>query len=213
MSAAHDLKTLLAGKRPVGGLLQTIRLEAGGAEFYGEEAVLERCRAHGHDWNEADAVAAPGHLLLHRKKGAVVADLHGERLGRVWLIGGEAGEPEPAVLVAFDPDLAQARGDVLAEVADHPRLDPAGFGPLLDAARALVAEVAADDPPRYRVRAFLIRAWSEGDRHVGLIALHMLGAGPERPAAWGYAALLVEDGEARHWRDRHGVRPRLHPTL
>lgn len=205
MSAARDLRLALAGRRPTGGLLQNCRLHAGGAEFYGEEAILERCRRDPHDLHDADAVAGPGHLALFAKRTAVVADLHGERPGRIWLLArGEPAEPEPAIRVAFDPDLAQTRGDVLADAADHPALDPVAYEPLLAAARDLVAEAVGEDPPAYRARAFLIRAWSEGGRGVGVFALHRLGSGPAREAAWSYATVLVDGDEAKTWRDRAG---------
>lgn len=205
MSARDDLVELLAGRRPAGGVLQNCRMEAAGGDFYGEEAILERCRAHPYDLRDAEAVEAPGHLALFANGTAVVADLYDDRVGRFRLLGpGDPAEPEPAVAVAFDPDLAQKRGDVLADAADHPALDPVRFDALLDAARALVAEVAGEDPPPYRVRAFLIRAWSDGARAVGLLALHRLGPGPERAAGWSHAAVLLDGDAARSWRDRAG---------
>ena len=205
MSAADELRDLLRGRRPADGLLQTIRLETAGGDFYGEEAVLERGRGAPTDLAEAGAVRAPGHLLLFGADVAAVADLHGERVGRVWaLAAGAPAEPEPAVGVAFDPNLAQARGDVSADAADHPALDPAMLDRLVEAATTLLAEIADGSPPAYRVRAFLIRAWSEGGRSAGLFAVHSLGPGPVRAARWSHAVVLVDGADVRTWRDWAG---------
>ena len=71
MSATDDLAMILSGKRPAGGVLQNCRMEAGGADFYGEEAILERCRAAPLDLDDAEGVRrmrltrAP-ELVMHR---------------------------------------------------------------------------------------------------------------------------------------------------
>ena len=65
-----------------------------------------------------------------------------------------------------------------------------------------MVEEAAADGPSDRVRAFLIRAWGQGDRGAGLFALHRLGPGPVRTAGFGYAAVLVDGADDRIVRDR-----------
>lgn len=217
MTAADELGALLRGERPAPGLLQTIRLEAAGGEHYGEEAVLERCRAAPAALDDAEAIAAPGHLMMVAGDAAAVADLHGERVGRVWLLaGGDPAEPEPRVAVAFDPDLAQARGDVFLDPADHPALAGGHADLLAEAGRRLLDEAAAGEgAPAYRARAFLLRAWSEGPRACGLFAVHRLGPGPVRASGFSYAAALVDGASMRLVRDRAGeaARPLAHARL
>lgn len=201
MSAADDLVALLQGQRPAGGLLQTCRLEVAGGGFYGEEAILERGRAAPIDLSGAEEVRGPGQLALFTDAAAVVADVYGERVGRVWAIGSaDPAEPEPMVAVAFDPDLRQERGGVLWDAADHTHADAILLERLVDAGERLVAETGA----AYRARAFLIRAWGEAEHGVGLFAVHRLGAAPVRASEWSYAAVLVSGGGGRIVRDPAG---------
>lgn len=193
MSAADDLRALLAGRRPRAGLLQNIRLELGGAEFYGEEAVLERGRAAPITLARAEEVRGRAGLAIIGEQVAVVADLHGERVGRVWAVGSlPPAQPEAAVAVAFDPDLQQARLRVFCDAADHPDAAPALLDRLVAAGERLVGA-----EPGYRARAFLIRAWGDAARGVGLFAVHRLGPGPIRASGWAHAAVLVTAGEDR----------------
>jgi hypothetical protein len=198
MSAAEELRSLLAGRRPAAGLLQTVRLELGGTEFYGEEAVLERGRAAPVDLARAEEVRGPAGLALFGESVAAVADLHGERVGRVWVLGAlPPAEPEAAVMVAFDPDLLQARAAVFLDAADHPDAAP----PLLDRLAAAGARLVEAEPG-YRARAFLIRAWGDAARGAGLFAVHRLGPGPVRASGWSYAAVRVTAEEERVVADR-----------
>lgn len=215
MSATEDLTSILAGRRPAEGLLQTCRMEAGGGEFYGEEAVLERCRAAPIDLAGAEAVRGGAQLALFGDGIAAVADVHGERIGRIWALGSpEPAEPEPAVAVAFDPDLRQQRGGVTWDAADHPHADAAVLQRLAAAGERLLEEAALDGGrPAYRVRAFLIRAWSEGERGAGLFALHRLGSGPVRSSGFDYAAVLVDESGERIVRDRAGDAAAAHARL
>lgn len=198
MTAADELRALLTGQRPPAGVLQTVRLEADGVEYYGEEAVLERGRSAPINLTHAEAVRGRANLVLFADGVAAVADLHGERIGRVWAMGAlPPGEPEPAVLVAFDADLQQARGSVFLDALDHPDAAPDLLGALTTAGAQLV-----DAEPGYRARAFLIRAWGEAALGAGLFAVHRLGAGPVRASVWAYAAVLVQAGEPRIVADR-----------
>lgn len=204
MSATDNLVTILSGKRPAGGLLQNCRMEAAGGDFYGEEAILERCRAAPLDFGDAEVVRGPHGIALFRKNVAAVADVYGWQVGRIWTVAAtEPAEPEPATAVPFDPDLSQARAGVFRDAADHPDVESALLDRLAAAGATLVEEAAADgERPAYRVRAFLIRAWGDGDRGAGLFALHRLGPGPARASAFGYAAVLVDGADERIVRDR-----------
>jgi hypothetical protein len=198
MTARDELRALLVGQRVPGGLLQTVRLELGGAEHYGEEAVLERGRAAPVDLTRVEEVHGPAGLALVGDGVAVLADLYGERIGRVWAVGTlPSGEPEAAVAVAFDADLQQARASVFLDAADHPHAAP----DLLDRLSA-AGERLVGGEPGYRARAFLIRAWGNAARGVGLFAVHRLGPGPVRPSGWAYAVVLITAGEQRIVADR-----------
>lgn len=208
MSAAEELRALLVGRRPPAGLLQTVRLELGGTEYYGEEAVLERGRAAPIDLARAEEVRGPASLALFSDGVAAIADLHGERIGRVWAVGAlPPGEPEAAVMVAFDADLRQARASVFLYAADHPGATPDLLDRLAAAGERLVGA-----EPGYRARAFLIRAWGDAARGAGLFALHRLGPAPVRPSGWAYAAVLITAGEERVVADRP-AQPIIHHRL
>jgi hypothetical protein len=218
MSAIDTLRTILSGERPDGGVLQTCRLELDGAEAYGEEAILERLRvapfAMGRN---ADWIAGERHVASAEGDCAVFADIYGDEVARIWCLRpGEPARPEPAVAVAFDPDLSQTRGDVSGQQSDHPDLQPGAFPHLIEAGRRLAYD---SETPGYRARAFLIRAFSAGNRHVGLFAVHRLGPGPERAAGFSSAiAVLRTDGpallSAHMVRDRAGeAAAALSPSL
>lgn len=203
MSAADDLALVLSGQRPAGGLLQTCRMAASDAEFYGEEAILERCRAAPLDLAGWDLVAGQRNVALFGPELAVFADIHEAQIGRIWIVGsGEPAEAEPAVAVPFDPDLRQERGGVFWDEADHPGTE-ATLVEVLAAAGGRLIETAAVDGgrPAYRVRAYLIRAWGEGDHGAGLFALHRLGPGPTRRSGFGHAAVLIDGGDEQFVRD------------
>ena len=204
MSAADELRDLLAGRAPAGGLLQTLRLEAAGAEFYGEEAVLERGRAAPLDLSDPTEVRGVSQLALFAGDVAAIADVYDERIGRAWVLSpGESAEPEPAVAVAFDTDLHQQRGAVMWDAADHPNAAPALLDRLAAVGESLLDRITRDGSA-YRVRAFLVRAFGSAERGVGLFALHRLGPGPERASGWSYAAVLVDPAGDKVVRDLAG---------
>jgi hypothetical protein len=188
MSALANLIALAAGERPRGGLTQACRLEAFGAEHHGEEQIVSVFRAA--PFVVADSariVQAEGHLAILEKDKALVADVAGDVVVRVWRL--DAGAPrarEQSVSVPFDPDLNQARGDLNWCASDHPAADPVILERLAEAGVALAraAEGSADEP--YRIRTFLIRAFSEGEEGVGLFAVHRVSGGV-RIQGWSYA--------------------------
>lgn len=201
MSAAETLRTLLAGQRPAEGVLQTLRLSDSVGEYYGEEAVLERCRAAPMDLADAEIAYGDAQVALFGPARAAVADVHGDHVGRIWAVGSaKPGQPEPAVAVAFDPDLHQARGGVIWGADEHPAASPGLLAALAAAGDTLVDSIARTDGD-YRVRAVLIRAFGTEDRGVGLYALHRLGRGPTRQAAWSHAAVLIAPDHPRVVRD------------
>jgi hypothetical protein len=197
MSALDTLRTVARGERPAGGaLLQNCRLEAFGAHFYGEEAILEAFRAQPSAVaTQVDAVACSGHIALFDGELALLADVYGDNVARIWRIGpGSPVSPEPALAVPFDPDLAQARGDLHLRPEDHPHLPPGAAEALRAWARTkLSGELGRSG---LRTRLFLLRAFAEGGKAAALFAVHRLGAGPVRQPSFGYAAARFRLGEA-----------------
>ncbi len=195
MTAIDTLRRLAAGEQPRSGLLHTTRLEAFGTEHYGEEAIVEAFRLHPQPLTDkAVVVTDPGHLAIFDGSTALVADLHGELIGRIWRLGeGEPCRGEPRISVAFDPDLAQARGDVFAVASDHPALEPTAFDRVLEAGR----DIARDDPAAYRTRAFALRAFGSAVDGAALFAVHRLAGQPVRTSGFALAAA--------HWTSEGSV--------
>lgn len=195
MNALTALTNIAAGKRPHGELLPACRLEAFGVEVYGEEAIVQSFRqaplAIG---SAAQVIAAPGHIAVFDGGHALFADLYGEDIGRIWRLGaGQPAQAEPAVGVPFDPDLWQARRDLAWRREDHPALTEEGAG----AVEAIGAGLARnwepeDGPGDYRVRPFLLRAFSQGGQGAALFAVYRLGPLAKRSAGFSLAAVTFE---------------------
>ena len=217
MSAVETLRMLARGERPANGLLHTARLEALGIEAYGEEAIVESFRRAPFDLSDSAAViAAPGHVAMFDGDTALVADLYGDNIARIWhLYDGDPVEGEPGISVVFDPDLAQARGDVFMAASDHPALAADAAANVLLAGRA----IARDELHAYRTRAFAIRAFGTAAHGAALFAVHRLTGAAERTAGFAMAAarwtpdglqiVCDEAGEAsvaeRLWTPRIGA--------
>ncbi len=195
MSVSAHFAALAAGRRPAAdGLLGTCRLEWAGGEAYGEEAILELFRASPFaPGDEATLVESATAAAWIGRDRALVADLYGGRIGRLWRLGnGVPPATEPNVAVAFDPDLAQARGDVLFRRADHPALDSDRTEAVIATGHALVT--ASAPQPLHRARVFVIRAFSGAGGTAALYAVHRLTGGAVRGGGFGHAAALLGDG-------------------
>ena len=186
MSLRERLEALARGDAAGGLLLNTCRVEWAGAEAYGEEAIAELFRNEPMAFGDGAVFVrtATGAALVDADQ-ALVADLYGEHVGRLWRIGaGGAPEAEPAVAVAFDPDLRQHRGDVYVRREDHPELAPDDLDRITKAGQRLVAAIEGE--PLHRARAFVVRAFS-ADGAAALYAVHRLSGGATRQAGFGYA--------------------------
>lgn len=197
MSSLATLKRIAAGHRPTGEILPSCRMEAGGAEIYSEEAIVEAFRAAplllG---DEARALETDRHLAVFAGDTVLFADVYGANIARLWRLGpGEPFTQEPSIGVPFDPDLMQARGDLAIRGEDHPQLSAAGADGLAKVGRQLSRDWTPDQGPApYRVRAFLIRAFSKDDASAGLFALYRMGGGAVRTSGFSYAAALLPAG-------------------
>ena len=196
MTVAETFTALCAGQRPGDdGLLGNGRLEWGGGEAYGEEAILESFRAAPIDPARGDLVIGTTAAAWVGADSALVADLYDGRIGRLWRLGtGPSPVPEPAIAVAFDTDLRQKRGDVAFRAADHPALDVVAHDAVTAAGQALLH--VDQIPALHRARAFVVRAFLADETTVALYAIHRLTGEAPRRAGFGYAIALIEAGAA-----------------
>ena len=198
MRAVYALKMLARGNRPRDALLPPCRLEGLGTRAYGEEAIINQFRVAPMEGLEAaQVITSPSHIAIFAGDEALVADVFDERMLRIWRLGpGEPLPAEPAIGVAFDTDLFQSRRDVALRWEDHPELD--------ETARETLAQLGyriahghdeGERLPAWRIRPFLLRAFSAGGLHAALFAVHRLGPGTERSAGFSLAAANFRDGE------------------
>jgi hypothetical protein len=198
MSVLSHLRSLSLGERPgQDALLGAARCAWGAGELVGEEAILAGFVATPFAIDEETvAVETSQSAALIGDGRALVADLYGGRIGRLWRIG--ALEPPPAersVDVPFDPDMRQARGDLCFREGDHPELAPEAVTPLMDAIRGLVERERSRG--RLRVRAFTVRAFGNRDGSAALVSLFTLGNESVRTAGFSYAAVYAAPAGAR----------------
>jgi hypothetical protein len=185
-------------------------MEAQGATFYSEEAIVEAFR-HAPLPVGAGAVTVESdrHAAIFDGDAAIIADVYGLNVARIWRLGpGEPLPSEPSLGVPFDPDLMQARGDLAFRLEDHPQLAAEGVSGLEQVGRALAREWSpGQGPAPYRVRSFLIRAFSAPSATVGLFALYQMSGGSVRASGFSYAAALLQAGrpEPVLIRDQAGV--------
>ena len=197
MTISIVLAEIAGGRRPADdGLLGNCRLEWGRGEAYGEEAILASFRAAPLAVGD-DVIAVRQSAAWIGEDAALVADLYGGRIGRLWRVGVGAAPPcEPAVSVAIDTDLRQQRGGVSFRAADHPELNGNATEAVLAAATALLAPDGGG--VLHRSRAFVLRAFSGPTGTVALFALYRLGGGDVRTAGFVRAvAMIAADGAIR----------------
>lgn len=214
MSVLDHLHALARGNRPPDdGLLANTRCAWGNGELLGEEAILaafsERPFAIE---SELFTVETSQGAALIGEHDALVADLYGGRIGRLWRVGpGISFPPELAIDVAFDPDMRQARGDLNFCPEDHPELDPAAGERLLAAAADFTHQVKCEG--KLRVRAFGVRAFGNPKASAALLSLYALGNETNRTASFSYAVIgaalgsdvirvVREQAQPRDWTPR-----------
>jgi hypothetical protein len=204
MTMLSILRAIAAGDTDQ--VLGPTRLAVGGHELFGIEAVADAFRRDPLELGDDDtpplfAESARQAAVLHGGQ-AMFADLYDGRIGRLWRVGAApSSPPEPRVAVAFDPDLRQARGDLLFDPADHPGLDADAHGIVRAAALALLTA------PAWRARAFAIRAFGDAEAGAVLFAVHRLSADPMRVGGFVHAAAVWSEGERRVVADDPALAP------
>ena len=201
MSALDTLIQLRSGEWPASGLVHNCRLHAFGSEAYGEEAIVERFRTLPYVPADPVTVAVPGHFAMFAGAGAIIADLSDDNIARMWRVGpGPAILPEPGVSVVFDPDMAQARGDVFFAASDHPALANDSADRVIEAGRA----ISRDNDGSSRARAFVVRAFGSAAEGAALFAVHRMTGGPIRTSGFAMAAVRWTINELHIVRDLAG---------
>ncbi len=188
MSAFGAIAEVAIGRVPV-QLLHACRLEVGGFDAFGVEAISDAFRCDPVTLDYATVVENAESFAAIVDDQAVFADLYDGNIGRLWRAGRTAPHaPEPFVAVPFDPDLTQARGDVQFSATDHPLLASDA------AARVRVAglEILAHDPSAWRSRVFCVRTFGSASRGAALFALYRMSGGQVRTSGFGYAVAIWE---------------------
>jgi len=184
------LGRLLSGEGPP--VLQTCRFEGLGGLLYGREAIGEALEALDPGAAVLDVETARLGVWLDGSH-AVVADLAGGLVQRLWLLGETVVlSPPPAVDLPADPDLAQAHRGVRFDPVDHPELQPGDVDRLFSSAADWPScEVTAPRP-------VVLRAASFGPVAVALLRLEgEADEGPARRIAFNALIVAGADGGER----------------
>lgn len=187
MRLADHLERLASGARPDGDwLLGTASLTTAAGDVYGEEAIVAAFRRHPLAL-DGPVVRTPTGIARFGADGALVADIYDGHVARLWRVGGDAGGPERRVDVAFDPDLAQPRGNLIVD-AGAVDLDAAGLARLAAVLTPLIRDTGHG---AFRRRGFVIRAFADGPASAALVAVYTAGAS----VGFDYLAIaLTDDG-------------------
>lgn len=208
MIALDHLRAIGRGDTPQDdGLLGNARCGWGRGELIGEESILAAFCARPFDGSETLAVQTAQGAALIGKEDALVADVYDGRVGRMWRVGRGITFPhEPAIDIAFDPDMRQTRGEVFFRAEDHPELDSAAAERVLSAAHAHVADVRRTGA--LRVRAFVMRGFGNTEASAALLAVYTMGNETGRSASFNHAALGIgPDGAGRIVSEQTPPRP------
>lgn len=217
MTMIDSLRALASGSRPHDLLLPPARLMAGGAEYFGEEAIVHAFRRDPLNLSDkADVIATEGYIAIFDGETALFATLYGERIAKLWRLGpGDVGPVEPAIGVPFDTDLRQARCDVAFRAADHPALSARGAQLVEAIGRDLAhgSDAERSPPTAYRTRPFAIAAFDNGTRGAALFAAFTLGPDAVRTSGFTFVAAGFEitagkDGKIQIVRDVAGEKAR-----
>lgn len=186
-SLLSQLDALLRGQPgSTASLANTLSVHALGIETFGRTDALDLFARRPLTLSpEPHVLAAPGALAIldvtaEGRCFGVFADVVGEAVARVWVVGevSPAAVAEPAIPVASDDFLSQDRQACAGQPQDHPQLDPRAWPQVLVAAEQALASVN-EPAAASSSRAVVVRAFSSGDAFASLYTLRVLS--PEVP--------------------------------
>ena len=190
MTVAKPVAAIATGGAPA-ELLHSCRLEVGGFDAFGVEAIGDAFRYDPVSFDGATMAENAMYFAAIIGDQALFADLYDGNIGRLWRAGLPAPhDPEPFVAVPFDPDLTQARGDVFFLASDHPGLAEDAETQVHQSGLAILAH----DPTAWRSRAFCIRAFGSAAHGAALFAVYRMTGARIRTSGFGYAVTVWHDG-------------------
>lgn len=176
-------------------LLHSCRLEVGGFDAFGVEAISDAFRQDPVALGGARFAEDGQHFAAIIGDQALFADLYDGNIGRLWRAGRPAPHaPEPFVLVPFDPDLRQARGDIEFAASDHPGLHADAEARVREAGLAILAH----DATAWRSRGFCLRAFGTAAAGAALFAVHRMTSARVRISGFGHGVAIWNDGRTEY---------------
>jgi hypothetical protein len=201
MNASSSLQSVADGIADPHAIWGGCRLEWGGVELFGIEAIA--------DLFQHSPLSGDGFMQFGGRSFAIMANAESALLGeildgvivRLWRTGGTcAVQGELGIVVAFDTDLLQQRGDVFFAAADHAELHShAEYGDVADFVRDHARAAAQDAAAAgfFRPRAFVTRAYGDAAQGAALFTLQGLSAGAVRKPIFARSILIWMNG--KHW--------------
>lgn len=207
MSALEHLRAVGRGETPADdGLLENVRCSWGRGEALGHESILAAFCARPFGDSDGLAVETAQGVALIGEGDALIADVYDGHIGRMWRVGhGVAFPHEPAIDIAFDPDMRQQRGDVFFRAEDHPELSSEAAEPILAAAREHLEQLRRAGG--LRVRAFVLRAFGSGESSAALLAVYSMSNEVSRGVGFSHAVVGSGRGVSRVVSDQSRPRP------
>jgi hypothetical protein len=212
MNNSSSLKSVADGSADQHAIWGGCRLEWGEVELFGIEAIADLFR---HSPMPSDGFTQFGgrsFAIMANAQSALLGEIIGGVIVRLWRTGGTPEpEGEQGIVVAFDTDLLQHRGDVFFAADDHMELNSDATDFVRDHARAAAADAASAG--FFRPRAFVTRAYGDAAQGAALFHIQGLSAGTVRKPIFARVILIWIDG--KHWTISdapcpHGSVERLH---
>ena len=207
MSAVDHLRSVGRGETPGDdGLLENVRCGWGRGEVVGHESILAAFCARPFAESDGLAVETAQGAAMIGEEDALIADVYNGRIGRMWRVGrGVAFPDEPAIDVAFDPDMRQQRGAMLFRAEDHPELSSEAAEGILAAAREHLEQLRRAGG--LRVRAFVVRAFGSGESSAALLAVYSMSNEVSRRIGFSHTVVGIGRGGNRVISEHSQPRP------
>ena len=198
MIAVIDVLNSILGGRPEAAkmLLGSVRTWAYGGEAFGGAMTCEVFARQPSQFSATPHVVQTdrGMALFDAADGdgslAIFADLYNGKIGRLWRLGGGTRDAtaEAGLFVAADHVMSQIRSDVAFQCDDHPDLNPDAASSLLRVASETAHLDRDGENDVVEGRAFVVRAFSEGDRAAALFFIEQARGEDKRQRRRFYAA-------------------------